>query len=229
MLAFTDIVFYTFAAILLFAAIRVITTRNPVVAALHLVLAFFTAAGIWLLLQAEFLAITLVLVYVGAVMVLFLFVVMMLDINLDKLREGFWDYLPMAGIIGLLMAVEMVMILSNKFGSGQFFAATKPMTKPADYSNTAELGRVLYSDYLLPFELASIVLLVAIIAAIVLTLRDRKESKSMNAADQVLVKKADRLRIVSMTSEAMPSEPVSMRPAEQIKSLDKNNSGKETK
>jgi NADH-quinone oxidoreductase subunit J len=210
MLAFTDIVFYTFAAILLFAAIRVITTRNPVVAALHLVLAFFTAACIWLLLQAEFLAITLVLVYVGAVMVLFLFVVMMLDINLDKLREGFWDYLPMAGIIGLLMAVEMVMILSNKFGSGQFFAATKPMTKPADYSNTAELGRVLYSDYLLPFELASVVLLVAIIAAIVLTLRDRKESKSMNASDQVLVKKADRLRIVKMAAE-----PISMRPTEQ--------------
>jgi NADH-quinone oxidoreductase subunit J len=229
MLAFTDIVFYTFAAILLFAAVRVITTRNPVVAALHLVLAFFTAAGIWLLLEAEFLAIVLVLVYVGAVMVLFLFVVMMLDINLDKLREGFWDYLPMAGIIGLLMAVEMVMILSNKFGAGQFFAAAKPLTKSADYSNTAELGRVLYTDYLLPFELASVVLLVAIIAAIVLTLRDRKESKSMNAADQVLVKKVDRLRIIKMTSEAMPAEQASMRLAEQSKSLDKNNIGKEPK
>ena len=216
---FTDIIFYTLAAILLFAAIRVITTRNPVVAALHLVLAFFTAAGIWLLLEAEFLAIALVLVYVGAVMVLFLFVVMMLDINLDKLREGFWDYLPMAGIIGLLMAVEMVMVLS-----GKFFNATKPLAKPADYSNTAELGRVLYTDYLLPFELASVVLLVAIVAAIVLTLRDRKESKSMNAADQVLVKKADRLRIISMASEAtisepMPAEPISMRPPEQEKSL----------
>ena len=217
MLAFNDIVFYTFAAILLFAAIRVITTRNPVVAALHLVLAFFTAAGIWLLLQAEFLAIALVLVYVGAVMVLFLFVVMMLDINLDKLREGFWDYLPMAGIIGLLMAVEMVMVLSNKFGSAKFFAAEKIAAKPADYSNTAELGRVLYSDYLLPFELASVVLLVAIVAAIVLTLRDRKESKSMNAADQVLVKKADRLRIVKMASE-----PVSMRSAEPSENEDKS-------
>ena len=216
MLAFTDIVFYTFAAFLLFAAIRVITTRNPVVAALHLVLAFFTAAGIWLLLDAEFLAITLVLVYVGAVMVLFLFVVMMLDINLDKLREGFWDYLPMAGIIGLLMAVEMVMVLG-----GNFFNATKPITKPADYSNTAELGRVLYSDYLLPFELASVVLLVAIVAAIVLTLRDRKESKSMNAADQVLVKKVDRLRIVKMASEPMPLEPISMDPAEQPNNEDK--------
>ena len=193
MMQFTDFVFYTLAAILLFAAVRVITTRNPVHAALHLVLAFFTAAGIWLLLDAEFLAITLVLVYVGAVMVLFLFVVMMLDINIDKLREGFWDYLPMAGIIGLLMAVEMAMVLG-----GKYFTAGKAIAKPADYSNTAELGRVLYTDYLLPFELASVVLLVAIVAAIVLTLRDRKESKSMNPAEQVLAKKADRLRIVKM-------------------------------
>jgi NADH-quinone oxidoreductase subunit J len=201
MMTFTTLVFYALAAILLFAAVRVITTRNPVLAALHLVLAFFTAAGIWLLLEAEFLAIALVLVYVGAVMVLFLFVVMMLDINIDKLREGFWEYLPMAGIIGLLMAVEMVMVLG-----GKYFSASKAIAKPADYSNTAELGRVLYTDYLLPFELASVVLLVAIVAAIVLTLRDRKESKSMNPADQVLVKKADRLRIVKMASE-----PTSMR------------------
>lgn len=190
---FNDFIFYTLAAILLFAGIRVITTRNPVYAALHLVLAFFTAAGIWLLLEAEFLAIALVLVYVGAVMVLFLFVVMMLDINLDKLREGFWDYLPMAGTIGLLMAVEMVMILS-----GKYFAPATVASKPADYSNAAELGRVLYTDYLLPFELASVVLLVAIIAAIVLTLRDRQDSKSMNPAEQVQVKKQDRLRIVKM-------------------------------
>jgi NADH-quinone oxidoreductase subunit J len=205
MMQFTDYVFYTLAAILLFAALRVITTRNPVHAALHLVLAFFTAAGIWLLLQAEFLAIALVLVYVGAVMVLFLFVVMMLDINIDKLREGFWEYLPMAGIIGLLMAVEMAMVLG-----GKYFAQPKAVSKLADYSNTAELGRVLYTDYLLPFELASVVLLVAIVAAIVLTLRDRKESKSINVADQVNVRKQDRIRIVSM-----PSEPISMRPAEQ--------------
>jgi NADH-quinone oxidoreductase subunit J len=205
-MGFQDTVFYTLAAILLFAALRVITTRNPVHAALHLVLAFFTASGIWLLLQAEFLAIALVLVYVGAVMVLFLFVVMMLDINIDKLREGFWDYLPMAGTIGVLMAVEMAMVLG-----GKYFGATKAVVKPADYSNTAELGRVLYTDYLLPFELASVVLLVAIVAAIVLTLRDRKESKSMNAADQVNVRKQDRIRIVSM-----PSEPISMRSPEQI-------------
>ncbi len=203
---FTDFIFYTLAAILLFAGIRVITTRNPVHAALHLVLAFFTAAGIWLLLEAEFLAIALVLVYVGAVMVLFLFVVMMLDINIDKLREGFWDYLPMAGTIGLLMAVEMVMVLS-----GKYFMPTTVANKPADYSNTAELGRVLYSDYLLPFELASVVLLVAIIAAIVLTLRDRQDNKSMNPAEQVLVKKKDRLRIVKMDAVV---EPVSTEPSE---------------
>ncbi|HSI25558.1 MAG TPA: NADH-quinone oxidoreductase subunit J [Methylotenera sp.] len=228
-MVFTDIVFYTFAAILLFAALRVITTRNPVVAALHLVLAFFTAAGIWLLLEAEFLAIALVLVYVGAVMVLFLFVVMMLDINLDKLREGFWEYLPMAGIIGLLMAVEMVMVLSNKYGRAKFFEAAKPTAKAADYSNTAEIGRVLYSDYLLPFELASVVLLVAIVAAIVLTLRDRKESKSMHAADQVLVKKADRLRIVSMASESTPVEPTSKRAPDQSKVQENSPANKEPK
>lgn len=190
---FTDLVFYTLAAILLFAAVRVITTRNPVHAALNLVLAFFTAAGIWLLLEAEFLAIALVLVYVGAVMVLFLFVVMMLDINIDKLREGFWDYLPMAGTIGALMAAEMAMVLG-----GKYFAPVKAFSHPAGYSNTAELGHVLYGEYFLPFELAAVVLLVAIIAAITLTLRDRKDSKSLNIAEQVSVKKADRLRIVKM-------------------------------
>ena len=195
-LHFQDIVFYTLAAILLLAGLRVITARNPVHAALYLVLAFFTAAGVWLILEAEFLAITLVLVYVGAVMVLFLFVVMMLDINLDRLREGFWNALPIALPVGGLMAVEMVMIVGVKhFGVDKVAA---PLAKPADYSNTAELGRVMYTDYLLPFELASIVLLVAIVAAIALTLRDRKDSKSMNPADQVLVKKADRLRIIKM-------------------------------
>ncbi len=198
-LHFQDIVFYTLAAILLYAGLRVITTRNPVYAALYLVLAFFTAAGIWLLLQAEFLAIVLVLVYVGAVMVLFLFVVMMLDINLDKLREGFWSALPVALPVGGLMAVEMVMIVGvRNFGVDKVVA---PAPHPADYSNTAELGRVLYTDYLLPFELASVVLLVAIIAAIALTLRDRKDSKSMDPAKQVLVKKADRMRIVKMQAE----------------------------
>ena len=207
-LHFQDIVFYTLAAVLLYAAISVITTRNPVYAALYLVLAFFTAAGIWLLLEAEFLAIALVLVYVGAVMVLFLFVVMMLDINLDKLREGFWNALPVALPVGGLMAVEMVMIVGvRNFGVDK--VATPP-AHPADYSNTAELGRVLYTDYLLSFELASVVLLVAIIAAIALTLRDRKESKSVDPSKQVLVKKADRLRILKMDAvvekEEAPSD-----------------------
>lgn len=195
-LHFQDIVFYTLAIILLVAALGVITTRNPVYAALYLVLAFFTAAGIWLLLEAEFLAIALVLVYVGAVMVLFLFVVMMLDINLDKLREGFWKALPIALPIGGMMAVEMMMIVGvRNFGADKVIA---PPMHPADYSNTAELGRVIYTDYLLPFELASVVLLVAIVSAIALTLRDRKESKSMDPAKQVLVKKADRIRIIKM-------------------------------
>ncbi|MFA6040319.1 MAG: NADH-quinone oxidoreductase subunit J [Methylophilus sp.] len=202
-MVFTDYVFYLLAAILLFAGIRVITTRNPVYAALFLVLAFFTAAGIWLLLEAEFLAIVLVLVYVGAVMVLFLFVVMMLDINMDRLREGFWQYLPVAGFVGILMVVEMAMVLG-----GKYFIPTKPVHLPAEHSNTADLGHVLYSDYLLPFELASVVLLVAIIAAIVLTLRDRKDSKSMNPAEQVKVRKQDRLRIISMPAEVEAVAPV---------------------
>lgn len=192
-MVFTDYLFYFLAAILLYASVRVITTRNPVHAALHLVLAFFTAAGIWLLLEAEFLAIALVLVYVGAVMVLFLFVVMMLDINIDKLREGFWDYLPMAGIIGVLMAVEMAMVLG-----GKYFVSPRAVSHTADYSNTAALGRVMYSDYLLPFELAAVVLLVAIIAAISLTLRERGDSKKLDPAAQVAVKRKNRVRLVKM-------------------------------
>jgi len=196
---FQDIVFYFLAAILLLAGLRVITARNPVHAALYLVLAFFTAAGIWLLLEAEFLAIALVLVYVGAVMVLFLFVVMMLDINLDRLREGFWRYLPVASLIGVMMAAEMVMILGVKnFGLGR---VAPPAPHAADYSNTAELGRLLYTDYLLPFELAAVVLLVAIVSAIALTLRDRKDSKFIDPAEQVKVKRNDRLRIIKMDAE----------------------------
>jgi len=201
-LHFQDLVFYALALILLYAALSVITTRNPVYAALFLVLAFFTAAGIWLLLEAEFLAITLVLVYVGAVMVLFLFVVMMLDINLDRLRVGFCQALPVALPVGGLMAVEMVMIVGvNNFGAEKVLA---PAAKPADYSNTAALGRVLYTDYLLAFELAAVVLLVAIVAAIALTLRSRKESKPTYANKQVVIKKADRLRIVKMDAVLEP-------------------------
>ena len=195
---YTTAIFYFFAAILVFAALRVITSRNPVHAALNLVLAFFTAAGLWMMLEAEFLAITLVLVYVGAVMVLFLFVVMMLDINLDKLREGFWDYLPMAAVVAVLLVIEMAMIL----GARHFGLSTiaNPAPHAADYSNTKEIGRLLYTEYVYAFELAAVILLVAIVAAIALTLRRRKDSKYINPAEQVKVKRSDRLRIIKMDS-----------------------------
>jgi NADH-quinone oxidoreductase subunit J len=199
MLNIHDLVFYFLSAILVFAGLRVITARNPVHAALYLVLAFFTASGIWMLLEAEFLAIALVLVYVGAVMVLFLFVVMMLDINLEKLREGFWDYAPLAGFVGVLMALEMIMVLGTRHFGPERVAA--PPAHAADYSNTAELGRLLYTDYVYPFELAAVVLLVAIVAAIALTLRRRKDSKYIDPAVQVRVKRNDRLKIVSMPAE----------------------------
>jgi len=201
---FQDYVFYSLAAILLFAGLRVITARNPVHAALFLVLAFFTTAGIWLMLEAEFLAIVLVLVYVGAVMVLFLFVVMMLDINLEKLKEGFWEAIIPALIVGGFMCAEMVMVLGAKhFGVDRVSA---PASHPAGYSNTAELGRQLYTDYLLPFELAAVVLLVAMIAAIALTLRRRKDSKYINPVDQINIKRADRVRMVSMESYKEPAD-----------------------
>jgi len=199
---YTTAIFYFFAAILVFAGLRVITARNPVHAALYLVLAFFTAAGLWILLEAEFLAITLVLVYVGAVMVLFLFVVMMLDINLEKMREGFWDYLPLAGIVAVLLVVEMVLILGSRHFGLEVMGAPAP--QPADYSNTKELGRVLYTDYVYAFELAAVILLVAIVAAIALTLRHRKDSKFIDPAVQVKVKRNDRLRIVKMQAEKRP-------------------------
>jgi NADH-quinone oxidoreductase subunit J len=198
-MTFETFIFYFLAAILLFAGLRVITARNPVHAALFLVLAFFTAAGIWLLLEAEFLAITLVLVYVGAVMVLFLFVVMMLDINIARIREGFWDYLPLAATVAVLMVVEMVVVLGSKhFGLSRFSA---PVPHPAGYSNTKELGRLLYTDYVYPFEIAAVILLVAIVAAIALTMRRRKDSKYQNPAQQVRVKRSERVRLVSMAAE----------------------------
>jgi len=196
MIEFKDFVFFVLSLVLIASGLSVITSRNPVTAALSLVVAFFNAAGIWLLLQAEFLAIALVLVYVGAVMVLFLFVVMMLDINLDKLREGFWDYLPMAGFIGILMMVEMVMVFKTK----QFNLSPLAEALP-NSSNTELIGITLYSDYVLPFELASVVLLIAIVSAIALTLRDRKDSKKTNPADQIAVKRKDRVRLVQMKSE----------------------------
>ncbi len=193
------IVFYFFAAVMIFAALRVITARNPVHSALFLVLAFFTAAAIWMLLRAEFLAIALVLVYVGAVMVLFLFVVMMLDINLDRLREGFWSYLPLGATVGLLMVIEMALVLSGRyFGPANLPAPPDPGTA---YNNTKELGRLLYTDYVYPFELAAVVLLVAIVAAISLTLRRRKDSKYQSPARQVKVSRAERVRLVAMPTE----------------------------
>ena len=193
------IIFYFFAVVLVFAALRVITARNPVVAALHLVLAFFTAAAIWLLLRAEFLAIALVLVYVGAVMVLFLFVVMMLDINLERLRIGFWSNLPLALTVGGLMVVEMIFVLGGRYFGLETLPA--PADHGAAYSNTRELGRILYTDYAYPFELAAVVLLVAIIAAIALTMRKRKDTKYQNPSEQIAVKREDRVRLVSMPSE----------------------------
>ncbi|QJR16075.1 NADH-quinone oxidoreductase subunit J [Usitatibacter palustris] len=185
-------IFYFFSVVLVLSALRVITARNPVHAVLFLVLCFFTASAIWLLLYAEFLAVTLILVYVGAVMVLFLFVVMMLDINFDKLREGFWKHLPLAGGLGLLMALELVLVL----GSREFSRAIGPGAPPPGYSNTRELGRVIYTDYVFPFELAAVVLLVAIVAAIALTYRRRKETKYQDPRMQLAATKADRLTIV---------------------------------
>ncbi len=194
---FEMLIFYVFSAITLVAALRVITARNPVHAALFLVLAFFSSAAIWMLLRAEFLAITLVLVYVGAVMVLFLFVVMMLDINIEKVRAGFWANLPLALVVGGFIAVEMILVVSHAWRR-----STGLVDPGQGYSNTRELGRVLYTDYVYPFELAAVVLLVAIVAAIALTMRSRrKDSKFQDPSQQVRVKRADRVRLISMPSE----------------------------
>ncbi|MER2552424.1 MAG: NADH-quinone oxidoreductase subunit J [Thauera sp.] len=196
---FKTFVFYFLAVIMVGAALRVITARNPVHAALFLVLTFFNAGGIWLLLQAEFLAVTLVMVYVGAVMVLFLFVVMMLDINLDRLREGFWSYLPVGALVGVLMLAEMAMVLGGSYFGLEAMPA--PAAAAEGYSNTRELGRVLYTDYVYPFELASLVLLVAMIAAVTLTLRKRKGLKYIQPSEQVAVRREGRVELVKMQSE----------------------------
>ena len=196
---FKTFVFYFLAVIMVFAALRVITARNPVHAALFLVLTFFNAGGLWLLLQAEFLAITLVMVYVGAVMVLFLFVVMMLDINLDRLREGFWSYLPVGALVGILMLVEMAMVLGGSYFGLEAMPA--PPAAAETYSNTREIGRVLYTDYVYPFELASLVLLVAMVAAVALTLRKRKGLKSIPPSEQVAVKREGRIELEKMQAE----------------------------
>ena len=198
-MTFYTAVFYAFAAILVFAALRVITSRNPVHAALWLVLSFFSAAGVWMLLRAEFLAIVLVLVYVGAVMVLFLFVVMMLDVNFDRMRERFHSYIPVGATVGILVLVEMALVLVGGYllpGS-----APVPSPAPANFSNTRALGLQIYTDYAYPLEIAAVLLLVAIIAAIALTHRERRESKYQNPSEQVRVRASDRLRILRMPSE----------------------------
>jgi NADH-quinone oxidoreductase subunit J len=195
---FTTALFYAFSAIMIFAAIRVITARNPVHAALFLVLSFFSASAIWLLLKAEFLAIVLVLVYVGAVMVLFLFVVMMIDINLQKLREGFWGYLPLAAGIGVVIVLQMAAVIWRGFlRTDQVVPAAS-----ATLGTTKELGKLIYTQYLYAFEIAAVILLVAIVAAVALTLRRRKDAKYFDPAAALKVKASDRVRIVKMKAES---------------------------
>ena len=202
-MTFYQFTFYFFASIVVLAAAAVVTVKNPVRAALSLVLAFVGAAGVWMTLQAEFLAIVLVLVYVGAVMVLFLFVVMMLDIDMAVLRAGFTRYLPLGLVIAVLLVIQLVFALSGSFG-GEEYASLQVLG--ADYSNTKALGAVLYTDYVLAFEVAALILLVAMIAAIALTHRKRENpTKSVDPATQVVVKKEDRLKIVDIKSEERAS------------------------
>lgn len=195
---FKTVLFYVFSAILVIAATRVITARNPVHSALFLVLSFFSAAALWMLLKAEFLSIVLVLVYVGAVMVLFLFVVMMLDINIDKMREGFWGYFPLAATIGVVIALEMAAVLLRGFWMPD---ALVPAASDM-IGNTKELGKLIYTQYVYAFEIAAVILLAAIIAAVALTMRRRKDSKHFHPSDAVKVKRNDRIRIVRMKSES---------------------------
>jgi NADH-quinone oxidoreductase subunit J len=196
--------FYLFSLVLLFAAFKVVTSRSPVHAALYLVLAFFQAAAIWILLKAEFLAIALVLVYVGAVMVLFLFVVMMLDINTDSLRQGFWKHFPLAAVVGAVIAFEMAWVLLGGFSRGE--ASNTPAAIAGQVANTKELGKLMYTQYLYPLEIAAVLLLVAIIAAIALTMRERKDSKYVDPSMQVRVKARDRMEVIKMdaTQKAQP-------------------------
>jgi NADH-quinone oxidoreductase subunit J len=203
----TTALFYVFSAVLLLASFLVITARSTVHAALYLVLAFFSASCVWMLLEAEFLAITLVLVYVGAVMVLFLFVVMMLDINSNSFREGFWKHFPLAGVVGALIALEMALVLTRGFNRTEADPLPAAM---ANVPNTKLLGIELYTNFLYPLQIAAVLLLVAIIAAIALTLRERKDSRHMDPGQQVRVKKADRLKIIkvapSVDTPAAPKE-----------------------
>jgi NADH-quinone oxidoreductase subunit J len=197
--------FYLFSTVLLFAAFKVITARSPVHAALYLVLAFFQAAAVWVLLKAEFLAITLVLVYVGAVMVLFLFVVMMLDINTESIRRGFWKHFPVAATIGALIAVEMAWVLMGGFDRGD--APKTAQAIAGQVENTKELGKLMYTQYLYPLEIAAVLLLVAIIAAIALTMRERKDSKYVDPSMQVRVKARDRMEVIKMDATKIASSP----------------------
>ena len=197
-MGFEKFLFYVFAAFLVFAAVMVITRKNPVHSALFLVLAFFNSAGLWMLAEAEFLAIALVLVYVGAVMVLFLFVVMMLDINIAELRAGFVRNAPIAVLVAVAMAAELLIVIWPRFGTD---AVPIPAAKPADYSNTTELGMELFTRHLYAFEIAAVILLVGIVAAIGLTMRKRPETKYQNPSLQVTVKAADRLRVIKMDAE----------------------------
>jgi NADH-quinone oxidoreductase subunit J len=196
--------FYAFSAIVVFAALRVVTSRNPVHSALFLVLAFSSAAAIWLLLRAEFLAITLVLVYIGAVMVLFLFVVMMIDIDIARIRQGFWGNLPVAALVGVLIVLQLAAVLWNQF-SGASVADAPPL--PPDYSNTKALGALIYTEYVYAFQVAAVILLVAMVAAIALTLRRREGVKSQNVSEQVRVRAADRVRLVDLPRQAKEERP----------------------
>ncbi|MFV2003754.1 MAG: NADH-quinone oxidoreductase subunit J [Gammaproteobacteria bacterium] len=200
----TDFLFFAFAGVTIAAALGVVASKNPVHSALFLVLTFFSSAAIWLMLEAEFLAITLVLVYVGAVMVLFLFVVMMLDINIAKMRQGFVSYLPVGGLFALLMLAVMVYVVGPVGPDVMSTAALDNAVRhAADYSNTEALGEILYTDYVLAFEIAAIILLVAIVAAISLTLRRRPKTKYQSPVQQIKVKRDDRLKIIKSDAEVL--------------------------
>ncbi|SDZ91326.1 MULTISPECIES: NADH-quinone oxidoreductase subunit J [Acidovorax] len=209
--------FYLFSVVLLFAAFRVITARNPVHAVLNLILAFSQAAAIWLLLKAEFLAIVLVLVYLGAVMVLFLFVVMMLDIHIDTIRKGFWKHFPLAAFVGAMIALEMAAVLMGGFRGMDEPKAVAVVLDAAGqvvpYSNAKALGKLLYTEYLYPVEIAAVILLVAMIAAIALTLRQRKDTKAIDPSTQIRVRARDRLQVVKLAATQKPAPEVASAPA----------------
>ena len=202
--------FYLFSVVLLFAAFRVITARNPVHAVLYLILAFSQAAAVWLLLKAEFLAIVLVLVYLGAVMVLFLFVVMMINLNMDGLRQGFWKHFPLAALIGVVIALEMSYVLMGGFREPPKGLTASQAAAGLSTNNTMELGKLLYTQYIYPLEIAAVILLVAIISAIALTLRRRKDSRAVDPSVQVVVKARDRMEVVKLEATKAPVAPVAV-------------------